>query len=306
MDAPLTPGLQTYPATPGHRYRLAGLVRGGLTDDQAAQALLSLGFSQLAFSGKGQPPPPGSPWPSESIPPPSSDEYVFHAEGTWGAGSSFPSAVTTPNGALIFYQVWDHMPDLQQASNTSTIAVATDTTRRNLFLAGAALAAGAAGLFAGLAYWRRRQNPIPGNADGYYTSHLKRGGRLNAWPVKLINKGDFYYVEGLSGRFKGKKFSIIPSEFSTYVPIGATVVRQGLQENPVEYHSTSRIQGIPVHVHLSDGRYCVDTRAVDKYTPGRGEVTCHKNKDAALQHARKVIEDALRTKKTYPSPWDES
>ena len=52
---------------------------------------------------------------------------------------------------------------------------------------------------------------------GYYTSRTKSG-RSKSWPVELLNKGDgsFYHVRGLTGRFKGRTFSIVASEYSAY------------------------------------------------------------------------------------------
>ena len=80
----------------------------------------------------------------------------------------------------------------------------------------------AVGMIAGAAERDRANVP---EFEGYYTSRLRPGGQLIAWPVKLLNKGDFYHVRGLGGRFKGQTFSIVPSEYSTYVPTGARVMR---------------------------------------------------------------------------------
>jgi hypothetical protein len=55
----------------------------------------------------------------------------------------------------------------------------------------------------------------PKYGTGYYTSRTASG-RSKSWPVELLRTGDFYHVRGLTGRFKGRTFSIVPSEYSTY------------------------------------------------------------------------------------------
>jgi hypothetical protein len=50
---------------------------------------------------------------------------------------------------------------------------------------------------------------------GYYSPI----GKKIAYPVRVINKGDFIRVEFISGGKRGQQVSIIHMEYSTYVPM---------------------------------------------------------------------------------------
>ncbi len=443
MDTLLSPSLLsgTYATVSGHRYRISGLVRGTLTDDQAANLLVGLGLSSLAYSGHGQP-PPGPAWPTDNLPPLSSDESIFHAEGTWTGTAPMPVAADSPAGSVILFNVWDHTADVTQVSNVTTTpsTIAPSTRNQTLLLTGAAFAVAAAGLFAGLAIWGGRraahasseafmENPLSNDVkkthtllkrfsemlsdrraypspkalrklfdqvetlgaevrvrtpndlawkyfdkdmaaakdfvqwheqgggriqaygakpaigalhramqmiegplsreiqheerakgiDGYYVSRLQRGEKLLAWPVRVVRNGpDFVYVHGLGGRFKGRDFSIVRSEFFTYAPREARIMTDKAKPNPIDYHSSITHQGIPIHIHITDGRYCADYRAVDRFAPGKGDVVCAKTKSDAEQQAKRAVTVALVSanrvignrpslappSRTYPSPWD--
>ena len=58
----------------------------------------------------------------------------------------------------------------------------------------------------------------------YYCSRLE--GKAVCWPVRVVREGDgFTSVVGLAGRFKGRSFSAISNEVTSYVPLGYAMAR---------------------------------------------------------------------------------
>lgn len=90
-----------------------------------------------------------------------------------------------------------------------------------------------------------------------------------------------------------------------------TARRRGRKRNPVEFHSTIQHHGVPIYVHVRDGKFCADYRAIDRFAPGQGDVVCARSRDDAERQAKKAINAALGPRPAlpprrtpYPSPWD--
>lgn len=65
----------------------------------------------------------------------------------------------------------------------------------------------------------------PRESDGYYTPSSSK----IAYPVRVLNtdkSSGWVHVQGLGRRFRGKTFTIVGNEFTTYIPMGAK------RENP--------------------------------------------------------------------------
>lgn len=118
MNTPVPLAGLNFPLQPGTRYRLSGYVRGGNPD---ASALISTGFDGATVESWGTVGVP-SDWPPEDLPPASSDEKLFRFEGTWIGSGSLPSAITTPNGSFLIYQVWSYNPPLEVISANSSVS----------------------------------------------------------------------------------------------------------------------------------------------------------------------------------------
>jgi hypothetical protein len=77
----------------------------------------------------------------------------------------------------------------------------------------------------------------------FYCSTLN--GTKYCWPVEIIRTGgDYTHVRGLAGRFKGRTFSTVPSEISSYVPKGyklAPGAKAFLPKRSSEYVKASKL-----------------------------------------------------------------
>lgn len=44
--------------------------------------------------------------------------------------------------------------------------------------------------------------------------------RWTAFPVIFLRRGDFTHVQGLIGRWRGREFSVVNNEITSYIPMG--------------------------------------------------------------------------------------
>ena len=70
----------------------------------------------------------------------------------------------------------------------------------------------------------------------YYCSRTESGKKL-CWPVEVLRTGDFTYVRGLAGRFKGREFSVVPSEVTSYVSSGYAMAPGTKDYSPEKFAS---------------------------------------------------------------------
>lgn len=68
----------------------------------------------------------------------------------------------------------------------------------------------------------------------------------------------------------------------------------GVRENPIQYDSTTSYKGIPIHVHLTDDRYCADFSALERFVSGQGGNVCAPTRTDAISEARYKIDVALQ------------
>jgi len=139
MNTPiLLNGLSYGPLTPGNRYRLSGYIRGGVPD---GSALTNAGFDPATAKSWGTVGVP-SDWPTEDLPPSSSDEQIFRFEGTWIGSGTLPSSIQTNNGTFLIYQVWLYIAPLENVN-----LVQPSTIEATLTIGIIVLALGLAGLW---------------------------------------------------------------------------------------------------------------------------------------------------------------
>jgi hypothetical protein len=97
---------------------------------------------------------------------------------------------------------------------------------------------------------------------------------------------------------------------------GLAIWGRARRRNPIEYTSSTKYLGVPIHFSSQDGKACADYRALDRYAPGAGKVICAASQADAERQAKRAIDavfktgaipaPAQRTRRapTYPSPWD--
>jgi hypothetical protein len=147
VNTPIYPGFTTYATENGQRYRLFGLVRGNVTDSDAANMLAAMGLASVTFYPQGSHLP--SDWPKdEPTLQPSSDERFFRAEGTWSKNEPMPTAASTNAGAVIIYALWQYTAEAKPISGP----VAPSYTMTFIAVGAVLIAGGVA-----LAYWQTRK-----------------------------------------------------------------------------------------------------------------------------------------------------
>jgi hypothetical protein len=315
MDTLLTPGLSTYATTYGHDYRISGIVNGTANSQSVQNALSIAGFNSLVYSEPPSPAPSAS-WPTEDLPALSQGERYFRAEGIWMQTTALPTAITLTNGtSIVLTQVWDHIPDVTPITLTSANEIPSPALPQSegggWWLFGGILTLAAAASVVVLAmngtahggHGEARENPL------YRENMVRKVNGRWAFVSRHTGRPLAYWT----GRGKPPQSWVNKQErrvqFYKRLP------------NPVRYDSSFTVHGVPVHVHLHDGRYCADYRAVDRFAPGKGAVTCASTKEEAEDQARMAVTAALvqarravgtsRSKvpqkprqRVYPTPWD--
>jgi hypothetical protein len=308
-DTLLTPGLTTYATTYAQDYRISGIVNGTASAQDVQNALTLAGFSSLVYS---EPPaaPPSANWPAENLPALSSGERYFRAEGIWMNQQPLATAITLTSGtSIIFTEVWSHLPDLTPITLTSANEVPSPALPQSesggwWLLGGLTALAGAAAI-AALAL----NGGEPPHRNPLYQENMVRkvGGR---WAFVSRHTGRPLAYWGGSGR--------PPQSWVNQQERRIQYFKR--HSNPIQYESTFKVHGVPVHVHLHYGKYCADFRAVDKYAPGKGGVACAATKEEAEEQARVAVTAALvqarraigtsppkvplkPRQRVYPTPW---
>lgn len=191
-NAPITPGLQTYPTQAGQRYRLFGLVRG-LSDSDAANSLAMLGLGGLTYYPQGSQLP--TDWPSAQEPqvPNYPDEQVFRAEGTWTGSGPMPSAATMPGGAAVIYALWQY-----SSSPTPIGGQMPSDSNWMLYLGGVLLLGGVA-----VAMWPEWQrNPVSRSTKRVTYISMKKYQNPTGTPE--VNREGMTFIEWLRAAYIGR------------------------------------------------------------------------------------------------------
>ncbi len=269
-NAPITPGLQTYPTQTGQRYRLFGFVRG-ISDSDAANALAMLGLGGLTYYPQGSQLP--SDWPSAQEPTvqPSPDEQVFRAEGTWTGSGPMPSAAMTPNGAAIIYALWQYTPAPMPISSQ----LGSDSSSNwMLYLGGALLLGGVA-----VAMWPE------------WTAMKKF--QQNPRGTPETNREGMTFIEWLRAAYVGRS---LPAPGDPALVALRKAWRDGedpseyaIRKNPRHYETTVYEFGIPIHVHAIDGGFCADYRAIERFLEGTGNEVCGVSMDEVIEEAKRRV-----------------
>jgi len=190
-DTLLSPGLSTYSTQQGAEYRIAGVVRGSLTDADAQTALQALGLASLTYYAANATLP--SDWPVESLPALGTNERYFRADGIWMQSSPMPTAYTTTNGAsLVFYQVWQHSVASQPitlTSNSGAPSLSSNSPNKTLEWVGAAIFFALAG---GLVYnaWEGKSSHSEMRENPLTKKDLPKRKKLHKKYIEILDRID--------------------------------------------------------------------------------------------------------------------